>query len=149
MFSGRIGREGSARGGKTTFNYSCLEKTAAWQKRRWSEKVRFWNICQSRENNFWSYLFFCRRPKRIRGILLHETCMSRNWLVMGSCSVKCLYQDKLTTGYPIEKYVGWADMSSNFIFRISGVIPLLKTIFCIWKFCREIYGLIYLFIYSD
>ena len=33
-------------------------------------------------------------------------------------TLACLY-----TGYSIEKYVGWTDMSSYFIFNNSGVCP--------------------------
>ena len=37
------------------------------------------------------------------------------------------------TRYPIEKYVGWATLSSNFIFNISGVIPLLEKPFFVFE----------------
>ena len=33
------------------------------------------------------------------------------------------YAQNGTTGYPIEKYVGWTNMSSYYTFDISGVIP--------------------------
>ena len=37
------------------------------------------------------------------------------------------------TGNPIEKYVGWAETSSYSILNFSSVIPLLETIFFVFK----------------
>ena len=40
---------------------------------------------------------------------------------------------KVHTENPIEKYVGWTDTSSIFIFNISGVIPLFENHFSYLK----------------
>ena len=44
-----------------------------------------------------------------------------------------LLERLLPTGYPIERYVGWAVTSSKLIFFISGVIPLLENYFLYLK----------------
>ena len=74
-------------------------------------------------------------------------------------SVPCLkalkngkVDNMLTTENPIEKYVGWTDTSSYFIFEISGALLDLENLFLCLKIlpgnlwidlCIHIYRLIY------
>ena len=81
--------------------------------------------------------FFLRLPILNYSDPLNKLCFQFN------------YHDMTSTGYPIEKYVGWAVTSSKFIFILVVWYLFWKTIFCIWKFCREIFGLIYVFLYSE
>ena len=60
------------------------------------------------------------------------------------CNILCYIQ-----GIPLkDTLVGRLRRQNSFFILVVWYL-FWKTIFCIWKFCREIFGLIYVFMYSE
>ena len=78
---------------------------------------------------FWTYFFLWSRTKDFCLLFLklwtfpEKFKLSRTIFWFWKKSYATYNQ---STENPSEQYVGWTDTSSNFIFNISGVIPLLE-----------------------